>query len=240
VPRWVIRFLIYQGPHVLAPQRTQDIPRLVQVEHQHGDALVPAKGGAGGVHDVQAFLEDDIMGENVIFFRAGIYARVAVVDAVDIGGLEHHLGLNFSRAQGRRAVCCEEGVARAAAENDHLPRRHGLKGLPLIDAPGHLRHHAGRLHQRGLAQLLEGVLQRQGVHHGGQHAHLIRAPAVHGPAGAPAPEIPAAGDDAQLGPGAHALLYMGADAPGQGEINAVARRARQEFAAELENRAGVL
>src|SRR5690606_34160607 len=36
-----------------------------------------------------------------------------------------------------------------------------------------------RLHASGCARLLEEVLQRQGVHHGAEHAHVVGTAAVH-------------------------------------------------------------
>ena len=52
------------------------------------------------------------------FVRRRVTLRVGVVDAVDLGGHEQHLGLDLHRAQRRGGVGGEVGVAGAGGEDD--------------------------------------------------------------------------------------------------------------------------
>ena len=53
--------------------------------------------------------------------RVGVARRVAVVDALDLGGLEERLGVDLHRAQGRGGVGREVRVAGAGGEDDDAP-----------------------------------------------------------------------------------------------------------------------
>ena len=106
---------------------------------------------------------------------------------------------------------------------------------------GHLRHGDGALHPGGDAQLLQRVLQGQGVDDGGQHAHVIPGgPLDAVPAGGEAAKDIAAADhhhdlDAQLADFAdlagHFVDGFGANADASG--------AAQRFTADLEEDAPV-
>ena len=50
--------------------------------------------------------------------RVGLDHRVGVVDAVDLGGLQDDVGLDFHRAQRRGGVGAEVRIAGAGAEDD--------------------------------------------------------------------------------------------------------------------------
>ena len=65
---------------------------------------------------------------------------------------------------------------------------------------GHLRHRDRRLHAHLRARLLEEVLQRERVHHGAEHAHVVGAAAVHAALAElrAAEEVAAADDDGDL------------------------------------------
>ena len=72
---------------------------------------------------------------------------------------------------------------------------------------GDLGHGDRRLDARGHPGLLDEVLQRQGVHDGAEHAHVVGAVAGHAPLGelGAAEEVAPADDDGHLHPGEHRL-----------------------------------
>ena len=65
---------------------------------------------------------------------------------------------------------------------------------------GHLGHVDRRLHPGGLLELLERVLEGQGVDDRGEHAHVVGLGAVHARAGAghAPPDVAAADDDGDV------------------------------------------
>ncbi len=83
------------------------------------------------------------------------------------------------------------GVARAASDDHDAPFFHVPDGAQPDIGFGHLIHGDGRLDARRNADTLQRILQRQPVHHGGDHAHMIggrlRHAVLH--AAAAAPEI---------------------------------------------------
>ncbi len=154
-------------------------PGLSQVEYAQRHAVVPAHHDGGGVHDVEPLVEHAVVGQPRIVTRIRILDRVIRIDAIHLGGLEQQLRLDLDRAQAGGGIGGEERVAGAGRE-DHGP---ALLEVPdraaadvvladLVDAD---RRHDARLQ----ALLLERVLQRQRVHDGREHAHLVRGHAVH-------------------------------------------------------------
>jgi hypothetical protein len=82
-------------------------------------------------------------------------------------------------AQGRGGVGGEVGVAGAGGEDDDAPLLEVPHGAAPDEGLGDLGH-LDAAHDPGLApELLEGVLQGEGVDGGGQHAHVVGAGAVH-------------------------------------------------------------
>src|SRR5699024_12807382 len=109
---------------------------------------------------------------------------------------EHLVGVELESALGGDGVGGEVRQAGAGAEDDdavllHMP--HGTTGDVGL---GDLRHRNRRLDPRVASQLLEEVLQRQAVHHGAEHAHVIGTGAVHAELGqfGAAEEVAAADD----------------------------------------------
>ena len=86
----------------------------------------------------------------------------------------------------------------------------------------------------GHTLLAQGVLDGQRVHHGGQHADLVGVHAVHLAAGAAAPEVAAADDDADLGTEVVGGLDAGADGGDGLLIKAGALGAGESLAADLQ------
>ena len=62
----------------------------------------------------------------------------------------------------------------------------------------HGAHFDGSHHAGGDAGALKGVLQRQRVDRGGEHAHVVGAHAIHVHALSAAPDVARADDDADL------------------------------------------
>ena len=126
----------------------------------------------------------------------------ARVDAVDprVGALQDGVGLDLGRPQRGRGVGGEERVARAAGE-DHDPALLQVADGAAADVRlGHLRHLQRGHDPGGLIDPLERVLQRQPVHHRGDHAHVVGLGLVHALARAlqATPEVPAADHDGQV------------------------------------------
>src|ERR1043166_8311722 len=95
----------------------------------------------------------------------GILFWIAVVDAIDLGGLENHFRADFSGAQSGGGISGKIRIARAATEDNHAAF------LEMADSPaanewlGDLRHGYGRLHPCGDAEFLQSVLQGERVDH---------------------------------------------------------------------------
>src|SRR5690606_15626962 len=98
------------------------------------------------------------------------------------------------------------------------------------------RHDAGML-----VDLLERILQRQRVHHGRQHSHVVAGGAVHPgtrEAGT-AEDVAAADHDRHLDAHAADLGDLPRDPPDHGRIDAVVELAHERLARELQQYAAI-
>ena len=144
--------------------------------------------------------------------------------------------LHLHRAQRRGGVGGEVGIAGAGGEDDDAALFEVADGAPPDERLGNGPHLDGARHARQHALVLERVLQRQRVDHGGEHAHVVRRRAVHalGARGKPAEQVAAADDDGGLDP---ELLDFGdvlGDLRGDGGIDSERLLAHQGFTGELE------
>ena len=177
-----------------------------------------------------------VIGDGVVFDGGGILGRVGGVDAVDVLGQQDGVGAYLRRAQDCAGVGREEGVAGAAAKDDDAALLQMPDGLGADVGLGDLVHGDGRLYPDLHAALLEAVSHGQGVDDGREHAHMVRARALHLAAAVfdAAPEVAAADHDADLHAGLDALLDHVAHAADDREIQSPVRVARQRLSADLE------
>ena len=146
-----------------------------QVENDDGQIVVHAQRDRRGIHNLQALVEHPHVGNVIELHGVGIRPWIVAVDAVDatVGALQHHARLDLDRPQRRRGVGREEGIARAGTEDDD-PALLEVTGRPPPDVGlGDLMHLDGRLDTGRLPELLERVLQREGVHHGGLLSYVV-------------------------------------------------------------------
>ena len=140
------------------------------------------------------------------------------------------------RAQRGRGVGRKIGI-RSAGREDHDAAFFQMADGPAADVRlGHLVHLDGGHHARGDARLFERVLQRQGVDHRGQHAHVVGRDAVHvlRRRGHAAEEIAAAHHQSDLDAGLGHFGDFGRQAFHSLRIDAERAAAGQHLAAQLE------
>mmetsp|Transcript_22577 Transcript_22577/g.57359 ORF Transcript_22577/g.57359 Transcript_22577/m.57359 type:complete len:314 (+) Transcript_22577:1077-2018(+) len=169
-----ISVFAHHGAHRLAQRCLEDVALLHDVEHDDGDVVLLAQSDGGLVHHAQAVHGHLAVGQPVIAARlVRVLDRVAVIHAVHLGGLEEHLCVHLGRAQRRRGVRGEEGVAGARAKDDHAASLEVRDGAAADVRLRHLAHLDRRLHARLHAQALQCALEAQRVHDCGQHAHIV-------------------------------------------------------------------
>ena len=130
------------------------LPGVHEVEDHDRQLVVHAEGDGGGVHHLEALVEDLDVGELGELGGLGVEQGVVGVDAVDarVGALEDGLGADLGGPQGGGGVGGEVRVAGAAGE-DHHPALLQVAHGPAADVGlGHLGHLDGGLHPGGLAQ----------------------------------------------------------------------------------------
>ena len=168
-------------------------------------------------------------------------SRIAGVDPVHVGGLEDDLGLDLQGPQDAGGVGGEEGVAGAGGKDDHAALLQVADGTAPDVRLGHRLHPDGGHHPGVHPDLLQHVLQRQGVDDGAEHAHVVgRDPVEPFPAGAGAPnDVAAAHDQGQVhAQGMHRLDLFG-ESLDHLEVEAEALVAGQRLTRDLEQGAGV-
>ena len=209
---------------------------LEDAEHLDRQLLVAAQRERGRVHHLQVLDDRLVEADLGVARRARVLLRVGGVDAVDLGRLQHDLRADLGAAQRGRGVGGEERVAGAGGEDDDLAFLEVLQRLgphvgldDLLDADR--RHHARRH-----ALLAHRVGQRERVHHGGEHAHVVGGGAVHADraAGHAAEDVAAADHDRDLAPELRHLLDLAHHAHDRGAVDAVGIVAHQGLAGEFQ------
>src|SRR5690606_38029138 len=133
----------------------------------------------GQVHDTEFHVQHLVVAKFAVLLCSGVLDRVVGIDTVDLRCLQHQVGVDLDAAQAGGRIRGEEGVAGTGGENCDVAvvqvadRR---AAIVVLDHSAHRdrRHDAGRD-----AGALQGVAHGQGVHHRGQHAHVVTGDAFH-------------------------------------------------------------
>ena len=166
----------------------------------NGQFMLHAHGHRGGIHHAQVHIDRVDVGKFVKFDRRRIDLGITVVHTIHFGGFDEHIRIDLHRAQGGSCVGGKVGVARTTAKDDHATFFKVPDGSP-ADVGFSNRAHFDRGHHPGHhIVVLEGIHQRQGVHHRAQHAHVIRGGLVHAhlQPGFPAPQVAGADHDGDI------------------------------------------
>src|SRR5690606_32629622 len=170
------------------------------VEHGDGQVALHAEADGGGVHHREALVQYVEVRQRLEAARARVAVGIVVVDAVDLVlRHQHHVGVDLQRPQRGGGVGREERVAGAATEDHHAPLLQVTQRAASDVRLGDLLDGDGRLYPRVDALGFERVLQRDGVHHGAEHADVVGGGGVHVRAVlGTAPEVPATDDGSKL------------------------------------------
>ena len=190
-----------QGADRGAPHSLADVARGQQVEHDDRHVVVHAQAERGGIGHLQALFQDLAVGDLGEHRRVGKHPRIGVEHAVDGLGHQHDLGADLESSLCGGGVGGEVRHADTGAEDHHPALFQVPFGAARNVGLGDLPHGDGGLHPGvDVVLALEEVLQRQTVHHGAEHAHVVGTCPVH-PAfvqfGA-AEEVATADDDGDL------------------------------------------
>ena len=173
-----------------------------------------------------------------ISFASGHDAGVGVEHALHpVLGHQDALRADLERAQRRRRVGREERVAGAAREDHDAPLLEVADGAAPDVRLGHLLHRDGRLHPGRQAELLERVLDRQGVQHRRDHAHVVGRRAVHAD-GHPleaAEDVARAHHDGDIDAALVRLVDLARDGRDAHRVDAVGLVAHERLARELQD-----
>ena len=203
--------------------------------------MIHTQGDSSAIHHAQPFVYRLDIRERVVTPGIGIRLGVSIVHAIDFGGFDHHLGIDFHRAQGAGRIGGEIGVA-CPGPQDHHPPFFQMTDCPAANVGlGDSLHLDGGLHSRDNAHPLQCILQRQCVHHGRQHAHVVSGCALHAMLQAllTTPEVTCADNQSDLNVEIVHPLDLGGQDFGLGGIDTKAIRPGQGFSAQFKQNSSI-
>ena len=151
-----------------------------------------------GVHHAVAFAQEVGVLEDVESLRRGVDDRIGRVDTVDLRPLQQRVGVDLERTLGRAGIGGEVRHAQPGGEDHDATLLEVPDRAQRHERLGHLRHRDRRLDAGRHVDLLQGVLQGQGVHDRGEHAHVVGTVAVDAGGLPAAPDVAAADDHRRL------------------------------------------
>src|SRR5438876_12369890 len=104
-----------------AAKNTQETAGLVDAEHAYRHVLIPAQRDGGRVHHRETLLQHLTVANLFVTLRIRVPHGIAVVYAVNLSCLEHHVGADLHRAQTRGGVGCEKRIAGTGTKDHHAP-----------------------------------------------------------------------------------------------------------------------
>lgn len=229
------------GADGLSGDSAGDVAGSVEVEDDDGESLLGAHGECGHVHDAELLVEGLFEGEVVEACGVGVFFGVGGVDAVDFGGFEDGIALEFGGAEGRGGVCGEEGVSDASGEDDDLASLHVADGSEADEGFCDCGDVDGGHAAGGVAEFRDGFAEGEAVDDGAEHAHVVGGGAVDeavaGELGS-ADDVAASDDDGHLCAGAVCLDDLTGDEAEFVGIDSEAAFAGEGLAGEFEEDSG--
>ena len=153
-----------------SPRSTAAIAPFSRIERH---TIFPSKREGGAIHYFQLAFQRLLMGQAVIAFGIAIVLRVGAIDAVDIGGFQHRLGTELGCPQHGSSVRGEERIAGSPCQQHHPPLLDVAQGAAPFVALADLRHAKRRHGSSCQAGFFHRALERERVHHGGEHSHQV-------------------------------------------------------------------
>src|SRR5262245_36918947 len=107
------------GGASFSAQNRRDRSLFADREHDDRHPVFLGKREGGGIHHFQVALDRLLVGQTVVALRRLILFGIGAVHPVDVGGLEHRVGTDFSGPQDGRGVGRKEGIASTGGEHQH-------------------------------------------------------------------------------------------------------------------------
>ena len=92
--------------------------RFVQIEDADRHALIAAQRKRGRVKNLQFLLNRFIKRNGLIELSVRIFFRIRRINSVNLCGLQHHIGADFSAAKRCGGIRCKERIAGTGGK-DH-------------------------------------------------------------------------------------------------------------------------
>src|SRR5215475_158692 len=199
--RFAVRVLgCHQRANLLSGDDADDVALFTHAEDHHRHIVVAAQRNGCRVHHAKILTQDVVISDLVEAFGVRIFLWIGRVDAIDGGGLQEDVGLDLHGAKSRGSVSREERISGPGGEDDDAALFKMTQRTATDVGLGDLVH-LNCAHDAAIdASFLNSVLQRDGVDHGGKHAHVVGGNAVHidGLLGNSAKEVTSPHHDADL------------------------------------------
>lgn len=230
-----------QGADLGAGKGGLDVARLLEREHADRHVLVTTMGKGLRVHHPEVLVEAALVRRVPEELRIAVLARILVVQAVDVGGLENDLSLDLARPECRGVVGRAVRITRTAGQDDDVAALQMADRLLVQEGLRRSgRDQSGHESALESADPREQIVQDDAVLDGCEHAKLVGGNAIHtlGGAGGAAEDVPAADHDGDL----DRLLVRGGDFLGDpehgvgivGKDGGLLVRSEQGFTGKLE------
>ena len=181
------------------------------------------------------------MGNAVIALGFRVFLGISAIDAVDIGGLQHRLGVEFGGAQDSGGIGRKERIAGAGGQQHDAAFGQVFHRALAVVGLAHGGHGERRQRARLAPRTLDGGFEHQAIHHRRQHAHGVADRARHATVGDfdAAEDIAAADHHAELDAEPGSRHQIGGKAFDHFLIDAEALLTGERFARELDDDAAV-
>jgi len=161
-----------------------------------------ALGDGGGVHDAEVLVAHLLEGEFAVEFGVGVFLGVFAEDAIDAGRFHENVGVEFEGFLGGGGVGGDKRGAGAAGEDYDAAFFEMTFGAAADVGFGDAVHFDGAREACFATERFEGVLQREAINDGGEHAHVVGGgfldAGIAGGELGPAENVAAADDDRDL------------------------------------------
>src|SRR5450830_1504414 len=228
--------LLDESSNVALHHRPDNVTGLIHVEQQDWEMILAAKRDSRRVHRLQMVCQELVVPQLTVGCSGFVRTWIARVDCVHVCTLQENVRSDLDGSKSRHGVRREVRQTSPSHENDDtIPAEvfeSPLADVRLTDLIQTQCRHSSCFE----SHLFERRLQRQSVHDGRQHPHVVGRGAVQTRTlgVGSSPDVSATDDDSDLHAESKKLLHLSRDELQYRKIDARGGAAFQSFAAEFQ------
>src|SRR5690606_12268228 len=152
---------------------------LAHVEYPHRHIVVTAQTDGREIHDSELHVQNFVIGQTIVLDSRRVFHRIRRIDTINLSCFQYKISIDLNSPQASGGICGKEGVSSTGTKNDHITIFEVTDGSTAVIVLNDTTHGNRGHHPSTNIGTFQRITQRQTIHHGGQHSHVVTSDPIH-------------------------------------------------------------